>query len=76
MRRESKFDPWVHGSHGEIGLMQVTEGAGAAWGRAVGGREALLNEKGVGGDLVRSNSVGVSGGGVGVFTGICCGVRG
>src|SRR5580704_10910414 len=39
MRRESRFDPWVYGRHGEIGLMQVTEGAGAAWARAVGRRE-------------------------------------
>lgn len=39
MRRESKFDPWVYGSHGEIGLMQVTEGAGLAWARAVGRRD-------------------------------------
>src|SRR5271169_1996388 len=39
MRRESRFDPWVYGRHGEIGLMQVTEGAGWAWARAVGRRE-------------------------------------
>ena len=39
MRRESKFDPWVYGGHGEIGLMQVTEGAGQAWARAVGRRD-------------------------------------
>ncbi len=39
MRRESRFDPWVYGGHGEIGLMQVTEGAGAVWARAVGRRE-------------------------------------
>ena len=38
MRRESKFDPFVYGSHGEIGLMQVTVGAGEAWARAVGRR--------------------------------------
>src|SRR5580704_11799641 len=36
MRRESKFDPFVYGSHGEIGLMQVTVGAGEAWWGAVG----------------------------------------
>ncbi|HVM60688.1 MAG TPA: transglycosylase SLT domain-containing protein [Verrucomicrobiae bacterium] len=35
MRRESKFDPSVYGSHGEIGLMQVTDGAGQEWARAV-----------------------------------------
>lgn len=39
VRRESKFDPWVYGSRGEIGLMQVTEGAGAQWARAVGRRD-------------------------------------
>jgi Transglycosylase SLT domain len=49
MRRESRFDPWVYGRHGEIGLMQVTEGAGAAWARAVGrqefGRSLLWDER-------------------------------
>jgi soluble lytic murein transglycosylase len=35
IRRESKFDPFVYGSHGEIGLMQVTDGAGQQWARAV-----------------------------------------
>jgi soluble lytic murein transglycosylase len=35
IRHESKFDPSVYGSHGEIGLMQVTEGAGLDWARAV-----------------------------------------
>jgi soluble lytic murein transglycosylase len=35
IRRESKFDPFVFGSHGEIGLMQVTDGAGQQWARAV-----------------------------------------
>ncbi|HUJ10790.1 MAG TPA: lytic transglycosylase domain-containing protein [Verrucomicrobiae bacterium] len=45
IRRESKFDPYAYGSHGEIGLMQVTERAGWDWARAVGrrnfGRDAL-----------------------------------
>ena len=35
IRRESKFDPFAYGSHGEIGLMQVTEAAGWDWARAV-----------------------------------------
>lgn len=35
IRRESKFDPFVFGTHGEIGLMQVTDGAGQQWARAV-----------------------------------------
>ena len=39
IRRESKFDPFVYGSHGEIGLMQVTEGAGQLWARAVKRRD-------------------------------------
>ncbi len=39
IRRESKFDPFVYGRHGEIGLMQVTDGAGQAWARAVGRRD-------------------------------------
>ena len=49
IRRESKFDPFVYGSHGEIGLMQVTDGAGQQWARAVGrrdyGRSLLWNER-------------------------------
>jgi len=49
IRRESKFDPFVYGSHGEIGLMQVTDGAGQQWARAVGrrdyGRGLLWNER-------------------------------
>ena len=47
IRRESKFDPYAFGSHGEIGLMQVTEGAGWDWARAMKrrdfGRDALWN---------------------------------
>ncbi|HTS15957.1 MAG TPA: transglycosylase SLT domain-containing protein [Verrucomicrobiae bacterium] len=39
IRRESKFDPFVYGSHGEIGLMQVTDGAGQQWARAVKRRD-------------------------------------
>jgi len=39
IRRESKFDPFVFGTHGEIGLMQVTDGAGQQWARAVGRRD-------------------------------------
>jgi soluble lytic murein transglycosylase len=31
--RESRFDPAAAGSHGEIGLMQVTGGAAADWAR-------------------------------------------
>ena len=49
IRRESKFDPYAYGSHGEIGLMQVTEGAGWDWARAVHlrsfGRDALWNPR-------------------------------
>jgi soluble lytic murein transglycosylase len=49
IRRESKFDPFVYGSHGEIGLMQVTDGAGRQWANAVGrrdyGRDLLWNER-------------------------------
>jgi soluble lytic murein transglycosylase len=49
IRRESKFDPFVYGSRGEIGLMQVTDGAGQQWARAVGrrdyGRSLLWNER-------------------------------
>ena len=39
MRRESGFDPFSYGSHGEIGLMQVTAGAGVEWARATGRRD-------------------------------------
>ncbi len=39
IRRESKFDPFAYGSHGEIGLMQVTEAAGWDWARAMGRRD-------------------------------------
>jgi len=49
IRRESKFDPDAYGSHGEIGLMQVTEGAGWDWARATRqsnfGRDALRNPR-------------------------------
>jgi soluble lytic murein transglycosylase len=49
VRRESGFDPFVYGSHGEIGLMQVTEGAGREWARATGrrdfGRDLLWDER-------------------------------
>jgi soluble lytic murein transglycosylase len=49
VRRESEFDPFVYGSHGEIGLMQVTEGAGREWARANGrkdfGRDLLWDER-------------------------------
>jgi len=49
IRRESKFDPYVYGRHGEIGLMQVTDGAGQQWAQAVGrrdyGRSLLWNER-------------------------------
>jgi soluble lytic murein transglycosylase len=31
--RESRFDPRKHGSHGERGLMQVTEKAASEWAR-------------------------------------------
>src|ERR1051325_1121580 len=31
--RESRFDPKKHGSHGERGLMQVSERAGNEWAR-------------------------------------------
>ena len=55
MRRESRFDPWVYGGHGEIGLMQVTEGAGAVWARAVG-RRVAVNERGGSAYLVRVGS--------------------
>jgi soluble lytic murein transglycosylase len=39
IRRESKFDPFVYGTRGEIGLMQVTDGAGQQWARAVRRRD-------------------------------------
>ena len=39
IRRESKFDPSALGSHGEIGLMQVTDGAGQQWARATKRRD-------------------------------------
>lgn len=49
IRRESEFDPFVYGRAGEIGLMQVTEGAGREWARATGrkdfGRDLLWNER-------------------------------
>ena len=49
IRRESKFDPYVYGSHGEIGLMQVTDGAGRQWARATKrrnyGRDLLWDER-------------------------------
>lgn len=49
IRRESEFDPFVYGRHNEIGLMQVTEGAGRDWARATGrkdfGRDSLWNER-------------------------------
>lgn len=49
IRRESQFDPFVYGRAGEIGLMQVTEGAGREWARATGrkdfGRDLLWNER-------------------------------
>ena len=49
IRRESKFDQYAYGSHGEIGLMQVTEGAGWDWARAAKqhnfGRDTLWNPR-------------------------------
>ena len=49
IRRESKFDPDAYGSHGEIGLMQVTEAAGWDWASATGrrdfGRDALWDPR-------------------------------
>ena len=49
IRRESEFDPFVYGRAGEIGLMQVTEGAGREWARAMGrknfGRDSLWDER-------------------------------
>lgn len=48
IRRESEFDPFAYGRAGEIGLMQVTEGAGRDWARATGrknfGRDLLWDE--------------------------------
>ncbi|HUK83357.1 MAG TPA: lytic transglycosylase domain-containing protein [Verrucomicrobiae bacterium] len=49
IKRESQFDPFAYGTHGEIGLMQVTEGAGREWARATGrrdfGRDLLWDEQ-------------------------------
>jgi soluble lytic murein transglycosylase len=49
IRRESEFDPFVYGRAGEIGLMQVTEGAAREWARATGrkdfGRDLLWDER-------------------------------
>lgn len=49
IRRESEFDPTVAGRAGEIGLMQVTDGAARDWARATGRRdytkELLWNER-------------------------------
>ena len=49
IKRESQFDPFAYGTHGEIGLMQVTEGAGREWARATGrrdfGRDLLWDER-------------------------------
>lgn len=49
IHRESKFDPFAYGRAGEIGLMQVTEGAGWDWARATKrndfGRDLLWNER-------------------------------
>ena len=49
IRRESEFDPFVYGRAGEIGLMQVTDGAGREWARATGrrdfGRDLLWDER-------------------------------
>jgi soluble lytic murein transglycosylase len=49
IKRESQFDPFAYGTHGEIGLMQVTEPAGREWARAMGrrdfGRDLLWNER-------------------------------
>jgi soluble lytic murein transglycosylase len=39
IKRESQFNPFAYGTHGEIGLMQVTEGAGGEWARATGRRD-------------------------------------
>jgi soluble lytic murein transglycosylase len=49
IRRESGFDPLAYGTHGEIGLMQVTEGAGREWAQATGrkdfGRDSLWDAR-------------------------------
>jgi soluble lytic murein transglycosylase len=49
IRRESRFNSYAYGTHGEIGLMQVTEGAGQQWARAGGrrdfGRSLLWDER-------------------------------
>lgn len=49
IRRESGFDPFSYGSHGEIGLMQVREGAGLDWARATSrkdfGRDSLWDAR-------------------------------
>ncbi|MEI6083118.1 MAG: lytic transglycosylase domain-containing protein [Verrucomicrobiota bacterium] len=49
IRRESEFDPDVLGRAGEIGLMQVTEGAGRDWARGTGRKDftkdLLWNER-------------------------------
>jgi soluble lytic murein transglycosylase len=49
IHRESEFDPFAYGRAGEIGLMQVTEGAGWDWARATGrkdfGRDLLWDER-------------------------------
>ena len=39
IRRESEFDPTVLGRAGEIGLMQVTDGAAREWARANGRKD-------------------------------------
>jgi soluble lytic murein transglycosylase len=49
VRRESGFDPFAYGRAGEIGLMQVTYGAGLDWARATGrkdfGRDLLWDPR-------------------------------
>jgi peptidoglycan lytic transglycosylase len=49
IKRESQFDPFAYGTHGEIGLMQVTGGAAREWARATGrrdfGRDLLWDER-------------------------------
>ncbi|MGH8596679.1 MAG: lytic transglycosylase domain-containing protein, partial [Gammaproteobacteria bacterium] len=49
IHRESGFDPFAYGRAGEIGLMQVTYGAGLDWARAVGrkdyGRDLLWDPR-------------------------------
>jgi soluble lytic murein transglycosylase len=44
IRRESKFDPFAVGKAGEIGLMQVTEGAGRDWAKATGRKNFQKNQ--------------------------------